>query len=139
MSRNGAGERRQALPDLRQVAGDQQQLTHGADVCSCLRGDDSSVAVGDHDGRLVAAAQHLPDRDDVLGQTRTARPRRIPCLTAAGQQRRRTPDTPLLQQLARPVPPPRPVPHARPVHEYDPHDCLRFRAHLFWINGRRSG
>ena len=102
--------------------------------------EDSVMQAIAAENNLAETAFTVPsDRDDVLGQTRAARPRRIPCLTAAGQQRRRTPDIPLLQQLAHAVPPPRPVPHARPVHEHDPHDCLRFRAHLFWINGRRSG
>ena len=64
-------ERGEALPDLGQVARDQQQVVHGVDARGRLRGDDAAVAVGDHDGRLVARGQDLPHRGDILGQSRT--------------------------------------------------------------------
>ena len=70
-----AAERGEALPDLGQVAGHEQQMAHGVDAGGGLRGDDAAVAVGDHDGRLVARRQYPPDRVDVLGQPGASRAR----------------------------------------------------------------
>ena len=65
--------------------------------------------MGDHDGRLVARRQHVPDRGDVLGQPRSSRTGRLTRLAAARQGGRLAGDAPLGQQLSGPVPPPRPV------------------------------
>lgn len=61
----------QALPDLRQIAGDQHEVAHRPDSRRGLRGDDAAVTVGDDDGRLLAVLQHLPHGGDVLGQPGT--------------------------------------------------------------------
>ena len=119
-----AAERGEALPDLGQVAGHEQQMAHGVDTRRCFRGDDAAVAVGDHDGRLIARRQHFPDRGDVLDQPRSLRTGRLTRLAAARQGGRLAGDVPLGEQLSGPVPPPRPVLDACPMHENDSHHDL---------------
>jgi len=78
-----AAERRQALPDLRQVARDEQQVLHRAHPRRRLRGHDPAVAVPDHNGRLLTLLQHRPHRLDVLRQPRAVGPRRSARFAAA--------------------------------------------------------
>ena len=52
-------------------------MAHGVDARGGLRGDDPPVAVGDHDGRLIARGQDLPDRGDILGQPGSLRTHRL--------------------------------------------------------------
>ena len=65
-SRNGAGhivaELRKALSDLRQVTRHEHEVAEQTDSGGRLSGDDSPIAVRDHDGRLVAVVEYLPHR-----------------------------------------------------------------------------
>jgi hypothetical protein len=124
MGRAPSAERGEALPGLGQVARHEQQMAHGIDARSRLRGDDAAVAVGDHHGRLIARDQDLPDRGDILGQPGSLRTRPLTRLATAGQNGRLAGDAQLGQQLTGSMPPPRSVLDARPMHENDPHQDL---------------
>lgn len=119
-----SAERGEALPDLGQVAGHEQQMAHGVEARRCLGGDDPAVAMSNHDGRLVARGQDLPDGGDIVGQPRSSCAGRLTHLTAAREGRRLAGDAPLGQQLSGAVPPPRSIFDACPVHENDPHHDL---------------
>ena len=104
-------------------------MAYDLDSRGGLRGDDAAVAVGDHDGRLVAVLQHLPHRGNILGQPGTAGTAGQARLAAARQRRAPRSATPRsCQQLGGAVPPPRPVPARTPRARTRPssrlHVCL---------------
>jgi hypothetical protein len=120
-----AAERGEALPDLGQVAGHEQQMAHGIDTRCCLRGDDAAVAVGDHDGRLIAAVSDSSDRGDVLSQPRALRHRWLTSVSAAARQAGRLAgDVPSASRSAVRCHHHDPSFTTRPMHENDSHRNL---------------